>query len=388
VTHVAAKETTKVSNASRALRVCFDAVVDAARSGGWQVLVNSLRELSRFDDLDITAIVPQERVEEVAEISRRIQTFAVRTTPRRPLQNLLWHLTQLPHVTARIAPDVLHVPSHNLLVARRVVPTVLTIHDVTEFKLRGHYDPLRTFYRHQIVPRNARLVDHIVTVSDFVAQEIESTFELPRGKISVAHNGIAPDYVPLSSGPRDEYFLYLGQIHLPNKNLLRLVDAYADLLARHPEAPPLLIAGQDVVGLEEVKRRIALKGVISQVRIVGYRPRSELPSLYQRALCLTYVPLREGFGLPVAEAMACGCPVITSNGSSLAEIGEGAAVLVNPYSTASITEAMERVLLSSSLRDELRVKGIERAKRYTWARAASVLRDVYQKVANQKRGQE
>ena len=376
---------------TRPVHVCFDGVLDAAKSGGWRVFASTLRALAKLGGLQLTAIIPDDRGSDFADV-RGVDFVPVSVYPTQPLRNIAWHATSLPDLVRRLDADVLHVPTHNLLVARRVCPTVVTIHDVTEFHLRGHYDPLRMLYRHFVVPRNARLADRIATVSEWVGRDIAATLGVSPGRIVVAPNGVDPTFRPVptaeaAASTRREcdveppYLLYVGQIHMPNKNLVRLVQAFARARQRLPEGTRLVLAGRDVAGGDQVRAAVAELSLGDVVRHLGYVPDGMLPSLYSGALAFCYPSLHEGFGLPVIEAMSCGTPVVTSDSTALAEVGRGAAILVDPLDVDAIAEAIRVAATEPERRDALRNAGLARAARYTWDATAKILAGTYATLA-------
>lgn len=376
---------------TRRVHVCFDGVLDAAKSGGWRVFTSTLRALAKLGTLQLSAIIPDNRSGDFADI-RGVDFVPVPVYPTNPLRNIVWHATTLPGLVRRLDPDVLHVPTHNLLIARRVCPTVLTVHDITEFHLRGHYDPLRMLYRHLVVPRNARLADRIVTVSEWVGRDIAATLDVSPGRIVVAPNGVDPTFRPVPAaeaaartrrecGIEPPYLLYVGQIHMPNKNLVRLVHAFARAQKRLPEGTRLVLAGRDVSGGDQVRSAVAELSLGDAVRHVGYVPDGMLPSLYSGALAFCYPSLHEGFGLPVIEAMSCGTPVVTSDSTALAEVGRGAAILVNPLDVDAMAEAIRVAATERERRHALREDGLARAARYTWDITANILAETYATLA-------
>jgi glycosyltransferase involved in cell wall biosynthesis len=372
--------------------VCFDGVMDAAKSGGWRVFTSTLRALSRLGEVRLAAIVPDGRTADFSDLASTVDIVAVPVSPAQPIRNIVWHATALPRLVTRIGADVLHVPTHNLLVARKVCPTVVTIHDVTEFHLARHYDPLRTLYRRFVVPRNARLADRIAAVSEWSGRDVSATLKIPKERIVVAPNGVEACFRPVAQADAGiavrerlkiagAYLLYVGQIHMPNKNLVRLVQAFAAVRDRLPAKIELVLAGREVAGGDEVRAAIRACGVENSVRMVGYVPDELLPSLYSAARAFCFPSLQEGFGLPVLEAMRCGTPVITSKTTALAEIGRGAALLVDPYQTEEIAAGMIRVIRDEAFRSELREAGLARARQYTWDTTAVKLAAVYRSLA-------
>ncbi len=182
---------------------------------------------------------------------------------------------------------------------------------------------------------------------------------------------------------RKTYFLFVGNIE-PRKNLIRLLDAYCRLRIQggcSPLSPSFLIGGQGWRNAEVHKknRRAFLKTGSEVPRLCPGR--KVLPALMSGAALFVYPSLYEGFGMPPLEAMACGTPLITSDVSSLPEVVGGAALLVNPYDVLEgLAEAMHRVMTNPELQEELRLKGLERAKLFSWEETARQTLKVYEEV--------
>lgn len=371
--------------------VCFDGVLDAARSGGWRVFTSTLRALAHLGELRLSVILPRDRVPELDGIGG-LELIPVAQRPERPLPAIVWRATKLPALLRRIGAEVFHVPSHNLLIARHVCPTVVTIHDLSEFHLPRHYDPIRMFYRGIVVPRNARIADRIATVSEWVGRDIITTLGVPPERIVVTANGVDPAFRPVPApeaaarvraecGIDAAYVLYVGQIHMPNKNLVRLVEAFARARAHLPPETRLVLAGREVAGDDEVRAAVRAHRLDASVVRLGYVKDAVLPSLYSAALALGYVSLQEGFGLPVLEAMSCGTPVVTSGTTALGEVAAGAALLVDPTSVPAIADALIQAASDQALRVQLRRSGLERAAQYTWDSTAAKLAALYHALA-------
>lgn len=373
-------------------RIVFDGVMDAARSGAWRVLINIVRALAALDRFRLSVILPRDRLADFAGSESHVDLVGVTTSPGHPIRNILWHALSLPGLAKELRADVLHLPSHNLLIARKVCPVVITVADITEFHLPHHYDPWRTAYRRLIVPRNARLADRIVTASSWFAADIRETLTVPASRIALVPHGVDPLFHAVEHDEAaarvrrryrfdQPYILYVGQIHMPNKNLVRLVEAFAKVRRRgHPDLL-LLLAGKEVVGGNDVRTSAYCVGVQEHVRFLGYVPDELLSDLYSGAEVFVFPSLYEGFGLPIVEAMRCGCPVVTSKTSAMAEIGDHAAILIDPYSTDEIASAIHDVLADARRREQLRAAGLERAKCYTWENTALKLAAVYEAVA-------
>ncbi|OGO50734.1 MAG: hypothetical protein A2148_01680 [Chloroflexi bacterium RBG_16_68_14] len=175
------------------------------------------------------------------------------------------------------------------------------------------------------------------------------------------------------------YLLSVGSLE-PGKNRAGLVRAYAQLRSEGVDCP-LVVAGQPAWRFEDELALVRQLGLDEQVRFLGYVPDDDLPALYSGAELLAFPSLYEGFGLPVLEAMACGTPVVTANVSATAEVAADAAMLVDPRDVAALAQAMGLLLSDETLRAELRARGLERAKQFSWQRTARETLCVYQQVA-------
>jgi glycosyltransferase involved in cell wall biosynthesis len=180
-------------------------------------------------------------------------------------------------------------------------------------------------------------------------------------------------------GIRVPYILYVGTIE-PRKNITRLIQAFAQLKKRGLPHK-LVIVGQPGWHCAPIYSEVERQGLQNEVIFTGYVPFEDLPALYSGAESMAFPSLYEGFGLPVMEAMACGTPVVTSDSSSLAEIADDAALLIDPLSVEQIAEALFRLHQEPHLREELSRRGRARAAEFTWERSARQTLDLYEEVA-------
>jgi glycosyltransferase involved in cell wall biosynthesis len=236
----------------------------------------------------------------------------------------------------------------------------------------------------------ARRSDRILTVSEASKRDILHFFNVPPDKISVVYNAI-DERIWEEPPPEDiarvrerfqldqRFVLYAGTIK-PHKNLVRLIEAFAQLRKGEFEELKLLIIGDEISKLPALRRAVHSYKLHKHVRFLGFLPDETLAALYRLASLFVFPSLYEGFGLPPLEAMASGTPVVTSNVSSLPEVAGDAAVLVDPYDVSSIVEGMRRVLSDSALANELRRKGLIRARDFSWERSVARTHEIYQLV--------
>lgn len=246
---------------------------------------------------------------------------------------------------------------------RGKLPVVATVYDVM-WKALPESMRFRTRWGLEaIAGRTIRSARRVVSISQATARDVKRYYGVDS---TVIYPGVSLRPAPAKRGG---YVLAVGTIE-PRKNLARLFDA----LAQVPEIPRLL-----VVGPKGWKTSSILSRVHDRIEFMGYT--DDLAGLYSGAEFLVYPSLYEGFGLPVVEAMACGCPVITSNVSSLPEAAGDAGILVDPTSTDAIAEAMRTLWKDRDRRESMRAKGLEHAKKFTWARAAKEYAAVFTDAA-------
>ena len=271
-----------------------------------------------------------------------------------------WYPVALPRHARTV--DVLHCPSFRGPL-RSHVPLVVTVHDLAVLRHPGAFNRWTRTYSRLFVPRVVRAAQRVIAVSEFTKRELVDVLHIPDARIRVIRNAVAAPFV--ADGPRaeGEYVLAVGTLE-PRKNLPRLAEA------ARSAGVELRIVGARGWGEVEVGG--------DGIRFLGFVPDEELARLYRGALCVAYASLYEGFGIPVLEALACGAPVVTSEGSAMAEIADGAAVLVDPRDpdaiAAGIREAIDR-------RQELAPLGPERARGFTWEASAEATAAVYEEFA-------
>jgi glycosyltransferase involved in cell wall biosynthesis len=258
--------------------------------------------------------------------------------------------------------DVLHCTTYYGPLRPRI-PTVVTVHDLAVLRHPQAFPNWTRRYVPLVVPRVLRAAHSVIAVSEFTASELESLLRVPREKIHVVPNAVDDTFTP--DGPRAEgdYVLAVGTLE-PRKNLARAIEAAARIGA------DLRVVGARGWGGVEARG--------ANVTWLGEVDDEELARQYRGALCVVYPSLYEGFGLPVLEAMACGAPVVTSAGGATGEVAADAAVLVDPLDAGAIADGMTDAM---ARRDELRPRGLVRARMFSWDDAARHTQHVYEGAA-------
>ena len=282
-----------------------------------------------------------------------------------PVRDLGWYLAALPLRARRDGVDVLHCPTQRAPVRSRV-PLVVTVHDLAVLRHPQTFNRWTRGYSRRVLPRVARAATRLITVSDFTRREVLELLDAPEEKVRVIPNAVGEPFTAEGEATEGDYVLAVSTLE-PRKNLPRLVEGYrrAGL-----NGLPLLVAGAAGWG------GVRVEG--DGVRWLGEVRDEELARLYRGARCVAYVSLYEGFGLPVLEAMACGTPVVAARSEALEEVSGGAAVLVDPLDPdaigAGLAEAIER-------REELRERGLARARAFDWRDVARQTVAVYREAA-------
>jgi glycosyltransferase involved in cell wall biosynthesis len=246
---------------------------------------------------------------------------------------------------------------------------IITVHDLIPLRFPQRRSLLTLYFKFFIPPLLAQ-AEHILCNSQATADDLKNSFGISANKMTPTL--LAYDQSHFYPYPESDnstrYFLYIGRPD-PHKNLSRLITAFANL-PNHQTYQLWIVGKPDSRYTPILKQQITELGITEQVKFLDYVSYSTLPKLLNDALALVFPSLWEGFGLPVVEAMACGTPVITSNLSSLSEVAGDAALLIDPYQTREITDAMNQIVTDDKVRSQLKTLGLQRAKQFSWSKTA------------------
>jgi glycosyltransferase involved in cell wall biosynthesis len=360
------------------------------RSGVGQYVLSLVRAfLPAASRHEFTLFVLQEDMPlfDFAKGSMNIQPVSERHRP--PVRNILWHQFALPGLARRLGIDVLHIPSYRRMLRSKPCALVSTIHDLAPFHLAGKYDWARMFYGRVVARRLAHRQDEIVAVSRTTARDVESFFRVPAERITVIPNGIdhgrfkpgskatAIEAVCGPTGPSSPFFLYVARLEHPAKNHAGLIDAFNRFKAATQSTWRLVLAGGDWHGAETIHGLVRASPFARDIDVLGFVPEANIPDWYRAANVLVFPSFYEGFGLPPLEAMACGCPVLSSREGALGETVGAAAGHLEPRDTVQIQAQLTRAAFDQSWGDELRAAGLDRARNFDWSTTAEATLAVY-----------
>jgi glycosyltransferase involved in cell wall biosynthesis len=374
-------------------------VMQQGRSGVGQYILALVRALlGEAPHHDFTLFVLEKDLPLFTFAAAAMKLVPVSERFRPPIKNVFWHQIHLPRLARRLRLDVLHVPSYRRMLWPQPCALVATIHDLAPFRVPQKYSLLRMLYGRIVVPWLARRQDEIIAVSEFTVADINTFFNLPHRCLRVINNGLdherfhpgsragARTAVARSHGLHQPFFLYVARLEHPAKNHARLLTAFNHFKAATRSPWQLVLAGSDWHGAEVVHGLIRQSAFASDIHSLGFVSDEELPTLYRAADLFVFPSLFEGFGLPPVEAMACGCPVLSSARGGLEEIIGDAAAILDPECTADIQAQLTRLAGDLHALEKLRVKGLAQAAKFDWRlTAAATLKAYTDAVAKNKK---
>lgn len=302
-----------------------------------------------------------------------------------------WEQFTLPRTAEELNLDMLHCTSNTAPINCKL-PLILTLHDIIFLEPRDKnnkslYQNMGWLYRRLVVPRILKKCQKIITVSNFEKQNIMTKLDIPEERMAMIYNGynewfrpaqdIKYTYQKYIDNPG--YFFFLGNTD-PKKNTERTLIAYSRYLEKSDVKRKLLMADLDQGYLDGIIDRNGIENIQNYIVMPGYIVNQDLPDIYNSAFAFLYTSLRESFGIPLLEAMACGTPVITSNTSSMPEIGGPDAILIDPENPDEIAEKMLQLENDDDFYRRQEQVGLERAKLFSWRQTAEQLLDVYESV--------
>jgi len=352
-------------------------------------LHNLLINLSEIDQKNEYILYYDTRQNLVSRFPRKSNFITKGISIRKGDRFYLWEQVRLPLETARDKIDIFHSPANTTMLLSRC-PIIVTIHDVTLQETLRQAN-LENGYHRLLQPFILRRAKRVITPSAYSRSRIEEIMKIPKNKINVIHNGISDYFKVINNNGQIErtkrefgitggFILSVGG-ESPWKNVSGLIKAYSILVKKGMINQQLVITGIRTKSiLENHFDEIDKLRLQDKVLILGYIPENKLINLYNAAEVFVYQSVKEGFGFPPLEAMACGVPVIASNKSSIPEISGEAALLVDASNPDNISDAVINLLRDNSLKQRLISEGFKRVKKFTWKKTAEETLNLYEEV--------
>jgi glycosyltransferase involved in cell wall biosynthesis len=315
------------------------------------------------------------------EFAENTSVEILRPAARHPLLWYTWHELQLPGLLKKSDADIFLSPD-GIISLRSEVPAISVIHDINFFHRPKDVPALTSIYYRYFFKKFAEKAKRIITVSGFCRDDIATNLKIDREKIDVAWNGVSPYF----SNPGEKltglhrqnltggipYFLFVSNFS-PRKNIPGLIKGYNIFRERSGHNYKLVLTGGRLFLNKETDRLIRSSPWSQDIIVKGSMTHKDLNIHYSSALALVFVPWFEGFGIPAAEAMRCGVPVILSDRTSLPEIGGDAAIYADPGSPEEISGAMTRVASDEELRASMSEKGYIQSMKFNWDNTAQTV---------------
>jgi glycosyltransferase involved in cell wall biosynthesis len=322
-----------------------------------------------------------------AGLDRSIDVQTSRWATERPPVRILWEQLRLPGAARRVRAEVLHATAFVAPIAPRC-PTVVTIYDLSFALFPQYFRGFNQTYLRAGTRWSAKHARRIIVISEQTKRDVHRLYDVPLDRIDVAYPGVdealgpaAPEQVAQFKHDKnlpEKYLLFLGTLE-PRKNLIMLVQAFAEFKRECPDAVLILAGGVGWLA-DDLFAAIEQSGVKESIIRPGYVAAEEKTLWYSGAAAFVYPSTYEGFGLPPLEAMACGTPVITSNAASLPEVVGAAGLTIEPDDRRAWISALRRVWTEAAYRAELIDRGLRQAQKFTWPAAAQQIAQSYRCV--------
>lgn len=350
------------------------------------VVLQEIKELQQMETSHEFYVFVKPGEDHCVESSKNVHIIELQC-PSYPL----WEQWALPRAAKHYSIELLHCTSNTAPIWCDI-PLVLTLHDIIFLEPRDKqnhslYQNMGWLYRRLDVPRILDKCRRIITVSNFEMENIITKLRIPRERMAMIYNGYNEWFHPMEDTqevfkkyiPEKGFFFFLGNTD-PKKNTERTLVAYSNYLNRSQVKRNLLMADLDPEYLNGIIERNHIENIREHIVMPGYIINSDLPYIYNNAFAFLYTSLRESFGIPLLEGMACGVPVITSNTSSMPEIAGKDAILINPENSNEITDVMLKLETDDAFYQKQKEIGLERATLFSWRKTAEQLLKLYEEV--------
>ena len=371
-------------------RILVNARFGVKKTGIGKVIEGYLCELEKIDDVNEYYIfVNKDHIEAFKFSNKNFKILSNSISSKNVFLNHLWTWTAMFWHARQKKIDLIFLPSI-VFFWRSKFKSILIQHDLIEYYINSQ-QWYKLLFRKITFPITFKSVTKIVCVSNNTLEDMQKIFQIQRSKLVYIPNGLAREKKYLTKSNmtnfyakhdiKSQFMLYVGTLTEPQKNLVRVIQAF-NIVASNDSSIDLVLVGNKGKGFANIEKEIDSSLFKSRIKVLGYLSDDVVCRLYKDALFFVFPSQYEGFGLPILEAMSHGCPVLTSDSSSLYEVAVDAAVLVDCKSVDSIAKGMTSLLTSEKRREYLREKGTERSKDYSWKSSSLKLLELIDTTIN------
>lgn len=368
------------------MRIVINAILYNERPRGVGVYINNLiEELSHIDNINEYYIYYGKWMNEYdfTKINKKNFKLIKSNAPRNKILRNIYQLFIFPFSAMKLKADIIHIPDTSPVLFK-TAKIVSTIHDLAEFVYPEKYSTIQALMRRIIVKTQIKFSDKIITVSKYSRDNIINIMEIKKEKITTIYNGVNLEkFYKVNSKiildklklEKEKYILFVGEIER-TKNVKIIIDSYKKL--ENKEDYKIVICGKAGNDYDNIKTLIN-EDIKKNIVFTGYVSDEELRELYSNAFAFVFPSLFEGFGLPILEALSCETPVISSNKTSLPEVGGEAILTFDPLNDLELVDMIKRIE-DENLRRKMKRLGIERLKNFSWEECSKHTKDIYENL--------
>ncbi|MDP2708639.1 MAG: glycosyltransferase family 1 protein [bacterium] len=369
-------------------------LMDARYSGVSEYTLNLVKEILRLDHNNEYRLFYNcfGGLPNLPEFSGENVKMVKYNYPNKIFNYLLVKIFNYPKIDKELGADVWFMPHINFIGLAAGAKSIITIHDLSFLRYPEFFSARKNFWHKMVNARKlVKKFDTIVAVSENTKRDIVELCDVDAGKVKVIYSGIGKEYAKITNNQEpitkqikkkyilpDKFILYLGTVE-PRKNVDGIIKAYNQLRVMSYELRDykLVIAGNRGWKSEKIYQAWEQSEFKDDIIFLGYVENEDKIYLYNSASVFVYPSFYEGFGLPPLEAMACGCPVISSYAASLPEVAGDAALPVDPYDINDLAGALAEVLTDENLKNKLIARGLERVKMFSWEKTAKEYLEIF-----------